>query len=250
MKLSTNKYALVTVIAAAFTISNLAYAKKSKSAKMTKPPAAQEAVVAPAPTESAPINYQINTVSSEEKFEETPIAKSRTLIAGEKSTELKSVNVGLRKKAVFGLVPVRVYVAQFFAATPEKLVKSEDGILASLKEASPVQLRLTFLRDLPGTKIADSFKEGLEANKINVRNLSGELSQVMNIVTAISEFKKGDSFSITGTWSATSSTLILESSTEIKVITGTPELATEIFSIWFGRPADGKLGELKKALIK
>lgn len=255
MKSILNQITLVSVILAACLFSTSAFAKKEKKMTKQKPPAVQEAPkteaapAAPA-AEAAPVNYQINTIAGEEKFEDVTLAKGRTLVAGDKSTELKTVNYGLRKKAVFGLVPVRVYVAQFFAADPEKLVKTEDGILSSLKAAGPVQLRLTFLRDLPGSKIADSFKEGLEANKINVKHLSGEMTQVMNIVSAISEFKKGDSFSITATYTDTTSTLLLESSTEIKVITGSPELAHEIFSIWFGKPADGKLGDLKKALIK
>lgn len=262
MKHSCNLNALMTVILAALTFSTLAHADITTPSamvkKMTKPPMKKEkpkteepaTVATPPTTPAAPITYQINTMAGEEKFEDTPLAKSRSLVAGDKTIELKSVNVGLRKKAVFGLVPVRVYVAQFFAAAPEKLTKTEDGILNSLKAAGPVQLRLTFLRDLPGTKIADSFKEGLESNKINVKNLSPELTQVMNIISAISEFKKTDSFSITATWTDTSSTLLLESSTEIKVITGSAELATEIMSIWFGKPADGKLGDLKKSLIK
>jgi len=245
----------MTVILAATVFSNLAYAKKEKkmtkqSASQTTIPEAQAPAVAAAPAETAPITYQINTLASEEKFEDTNIDKSRTLVAGDKQTELKLVNYGLRKKAVFGLVPVRVYVAQFFAAQPEKLTRTEDGILASLKNAGPVQLRLTFLRDLPGPKIADSFKEGLEANKINPKTMSAELQQVMNVISAIDEFKKGESFSITGVWTDKSSSILLENSTEIKVITGSPEFADHIFSIWFAKPADGKLGELKKTLIK
>lgn len=262
MKQFCNLSTLMTVILAALTFSTFAHADiaapPAMVKKMTKPPMKKEkqkaeepAPVAAAPAvPAAPITYQINTIASEEKFEDVTLAKSRNLVAGDKTTELKSVNVGLRKKAVFGLVPVRVYVAQFFAAAPEKLVKTEDGILGSLKAAGPVQLRLTFLRDLPGTKIADSFKEGLEVNKINVKNLSPELTQVMNIISAISEFKKTENFSVTASWTDTTSTLLLESSTEIKVITGSPELATEIMSIWFGKPADGKLGDLKKTLIK
>ncbi|MBC7465178.1 MAG: chalcone isomerase family protein [Bdellovibrio sp.] len=254
MKSTTKPYLLMTVILAALSFSNLAYAKKDKNSKMTKPPTAQEnaaAQAAAAPVADAkPVSYQINTVEGNEKFEDSSMAKSRTLITDGKSTDLKSVNFGLRKKAVFGLVPVRVYVAQFFAANPEKLIKTEDGFAGSLQAAGPVQLRLSFLRDLPGPKIAESFKEGLEANKINIKNLSPELTQTMNIVSSISEFKKGESFSITGSWTDTTSTLILESSTEIKVITGTHELANHIFSIWFGKPADGKLADLKKALIK
>ncbi|MFZ3229546.1 MAG: chalcone isomerase family protein [Pseudobdellovibrio sp.] len=240
---------ILTVILATLAFSNSAFAKKSDKTKATVEEKAAPAAVAP-PETTGPITYKMETVASTEKFEDAIILKSRSLIAGSQTTELKAVSIGLRKKAVFGLVPVRVYVAQLLAANPEKLIKTEDGIKSSLKTAGPVQLRLTFLRDLPGPKISESFKEGLEANGIKSKNLTAELTQVMNEISAINEFKKGDSFSITGTWTATSSTILLESTTEIKVITGSIDLADHIFSIWFGKAADGKLEDLKRALIK
>lgn len=196
------------------------------------------------------ISYKMTSTTSEEKFEETTLLKSRNILADEQNTELTEVSHGLRKKAIFGLVPVRVYVTQLLAAKPNKLVKNDAGFLTSLKEAGPVQLYMTFLRDLPGQKVADSFKEGLEANKINPKKLSPELTAVMNEVAGIQEFKKGQSFSITAFWKDNQPTLLLEDGQQIKVISGSGQFIEQIFSIWFGKPADLKLAELKKVLLR
>ena len=224
--------------------------KMTKQSGLPIPAAVNNPAAVTADASATEIKYVITSNPSEEKFENVTILKSRNLISGENSTELKSVNYGLRKKAIFGLVPVRVYTAQLFVAHPEKLVKSEDGFLASLKEAGPVQMRLTFLRDLPGQKIADSFKEGLEANKINTRSLSTELSNVMTEVAGIKKFSKDDSFSITAIWNNNQASLLLEDSIQIKTFTGSADLAENILSIWFGKSADSKLSDLKKELIK
>lgn len=258
---STSRKVFVMSIIIAGTVFSLAvYAKRNQqpeaNAKMTKqidPPAPAaindpQAAMADSKTES--VKYVMTSEPGTEKFEDVLLLKSRTLVAAENRTVLKSVSFGLRKKAVFGLVPVRVYTLQLFAANPEKLVKTEDGFLPSLKEAGPIQLRLTFLRDLPGQKIADSFKEGLEANKVNVKLMSAELGQVMNEVAGIKKFNKEDSFSITAIWKNNQSTLLLEDTLQIKTFIGSNNLAENILSIWFGKPADGKLADLKKALIQ
>lgn len=194
----------------------------------------------------------LKTETTANLFEKAKLVKSVTLQNDDKTeTQMLAVSHGLRKKAVFGLVAVNVYVMQILAARPEKLVKTEDGFLASIKDAGPVQLHLTFLRDLPGEKISSSFKDGLEANKIDVKNLSPELTQVLGEISAITEFKDGESFSITFTWAGDKATAYLTDATlKIKTVTGDKVFADQLLSIWFGKPADGKLENLKKDLIK
>jgi hypothetical protein len=185
-------------------------------------------------------------------FEKAKLVKSATLQNDDKTeTQMLAVSHGLRKKAVFGLVPVSVYVMQVLAAKPEKLVKTEDAFLGSIKDAGPVQLHLTFLRDLPGEKISASFKDGLEANKVDIKKLSPELTQVLNEISAITEFKNGDAFSITFTWAGDKATAyLIDATLKIKTITGDKVFADQLLSIWFGKPADSKLENLKKELIK
>jgi Chalcone isomerase-like len=200
------------------------------------------------------VTYAV-TIKSEptaEQFEDAAILKSARLEMSDKEKfDLAYVSHGLRKKAVFGLVPVRVYVIQLLAAQPGKLVKNEDEFLKSLKTAGPVQLHITFLRDLPGSKISEAFKEGLESNKVNVKHLNPEMEQVLKEISGMNEFKKGESFSVSVYWKDKLATIYLQDPKgEIKTITGPEEFAEQFLSIWFGKPSDGKLKDLKKALIK
>ncbi len=195
-------------------------------------------------------SYIMTSAPGAEKFEDVMLLNSRTLTIDGKSTAIKKISHGLRKKAVFGLVPVRIYVTELLAAQPEKLIRTETGFIPSLKAAAPVQLHLTFLRDLPGRKVADAFKEGLEANKINVKKLTPELTQVLEQVTAVQEFNKGQTFSVTAAWTGSEGAIILEDSQKIKIIPGSDEFIEQIFSIWFGKPADPKLADLRKDLFK
>lgn len=198
-------------------------------------------------------SYSFSSEISQDKFEDVPLLKSRTLIAAEQKTDLKMVNYGLRKKAVFGLVPVRVYTLQFLAAQPEKLVKTSEGILDSLKSGSPVQLYLTMLRNIPGKKISDSFRDSLEENKISLKHLSPELKQVLEQIDSIPEFKNKQSFSITAIWDKKDNkgTLVIEDADQnIKSVSGNSEFLNQFFSIWFGKTTDSKLEDLKNKLIK
>lgn len=196
----------------------------------------------------------LKTETTSQVFEDAKLVKSVILQNDDKTeAQMTAVSHGLRKKAVFGLVPVKVYVLQFLAAKPEKLVKTEDGFLASLKEAGPVQLHLTFVRNLPGEKISESFKDGLAANDVEIKKLSHELAQVLKEISAISEFKEGETFSLTFNWStdaATATTYMTDSSLKIKTVTGPMLFADQLLSIWFGKSADAKLEDLKKSLIK
>jgi hypothetical protein len=239
--------ALLTVFIAVLFSSNLSHAKKRAPTK------AAPAVAAAKIENPDKVIVSAKSEVSEVTFEDTKILKSVTLMNEDKTeTPLTLVSYGLRKKAVFGLVAVRVYVLQLLASHPDKLVKTEEGILASLKDAGPVQLHITFLRNLPGGKISGSFKEGLEANKIDVKNLSPEMTQLLKEISEIKEFKENESFTITVNWTTGHSTVYLTDSAtqQMKTISGTDELGHELLSIWFGRPADSKLEELKKALLK
>lgn len=196
----------------------------------------------------------LKTETTSIAFEDAKLVKSVTLQNDDKTESLMTaVSHGLRKKAVFGLVPVRVYVLQLLAAKPEKLVRTENGFLPSLKEAGPVQLHLTFVRNLPGEKISDSFKDGLSANAIDVKHLSSELTQVLKDITAVTEFKENETFSLTFSWAAdnaAATVYLTDASLKMKTVAGPKIFADQLLSIWFGKTADSKLENLKKELIK
>jgi hypothetical protein len=188
---------------------------------------------------------------SETTFEGVKLSDSISFADGAITADLKSVSHGLRKKTKFGLITVSVYVAEFFAADATKLQKTSDGILASLKAAGPVQLRLTVSRDLTGEQISDSFAEALKANDIDSTKTSKELTDVLSEIKEIKKFKKGEVFSLTSYWKDNTATLLIQKPDQtIQKISGPEKFATDLFSIWFGTPADTKLEDLKKTLLK
>lgn len=191
----------------------------------------------------------IKTEAANEKFEDvTLLSKANLELPGSKA-ELSAVSHGLRKKAVFGLVPVRVYVLELLASNASKLDKTEEGFLKSLPASGPVMLHITFLRDLPGNKISDAFKEGLESN--GIKTLTPELEKVLKEISEIKEFKKNESFSIAISWKEKEATVYMQQTgREIKSVAGAPEFAENFLSIWFGKPSDSRLGDLKKSLVK
>ena len=192
----------------------------------------------------------LKTETTANTFEKAKLVKSVTLVNDDKSEVVMNyMSHGLRKKAVFGLVPVNVYVLQLLAAKPESLKK--DTALKSLPETGPVHLHFTFERNLPGDKVSNSFKDGLEANGIDTKKLGTELSTVMKAISNITEFKEGQTFSMTFVWSADTATLhITDPAASIISITGPKLFAEQLLSIWFGKTADSRLEDLKKTLLK
>jgi hypothetical protein len=189
-----------------------------------------------------------------EIFEKKTLLKTATIAEDDKTeVAMSPVSHGLRKKTAFGLVTVNVYVLQLLAAKPEKLIHTEAGFLDSLKEAGPIHMNLTFLRDLSGEKISSSFKDGLEANGVQSSAMGPELTQVLKEISAIKEFKEGQTFSISVAWSGDKATVYLDgadSVAKIVSITGPEAFAKQLLSIWFGKAADSRLEDLKRALIK
>lgn len=193
----------------------------------------------------------ISYALSETSYEDTKLVQATTLQFQNQKTELKPIAHGLRKKKFFGLVPVKVYVIEFLSANPTKLVKTDEGILASMKSAEAVELKITVKRDLGGKKITDSFIESLKNNGIDTANLSTEMAAILAELNTINEFKKGETFSLLATWKDANATLFIHKPDgSIKMITGPEKFAHDLFSIWFGTPADKEMIELKKTLLK
>lgn len=226
-----------------------AYAKKGVEPNKTTPSTVASADKSAAA--ATPADPSITDKISEITFEDVKVSSYSSLYYQGKNTDLKMVNHGIRKKKVFGLATVKVYVLEFFAADPSKLDKTEDGILTSLKKAGAVELKLTMSRDLAGSKITDSFKEALEHNGLDINNLSKEMSELMAELSSVKEFEKGQAFSLLATWKDSTATLFVKRPDgSIKTITGNETFVTDLFAIWFGKPSDDKLADLKKTLIK
>lgn len=199
----------------------------------------------------------IKGTASTNKFEDVILSSSVEVNYNGQHIALKPVSHGIRKKKVFGLATVSVYVLEFFSAKPEKLVKTETDFLPSVKNTEATQFKLTLLRDLSGQKIYNSFLDSLKNNKVDIENPSKELKLILDEIQAVPEFKTNETFTITTLWKdgvgsagGTATMIIQKPDGSLKTIQGPNEFAMNIHSIWFGSPVDEKAIELKKVLIK
>jgi len=198
----------------------------------------------------------LKTTLSQKQIEDFKLAASTQYDDGANKSELKAYSSGLRKKKAFGLVTVKVYIAELLLAKPENFIAHEDQALASLKSAGPVQLRLTMLRDLTGKQISDSFQDALLPYDLKEENYSKELKELFKIISGINTFKTGEVFSLAVSWTESKATMLIQKPDEkIIKISGDSLFATQLFQIWFGKPADpkkveDKLIDLKKDLLK
>lgn len=242
-------FRMKTVIFFAAFLSVTGIASAEKTAPKTVPNTPPTAVT----TASTADFVVVTTPSTTEKYEGLAIASATEVTALGKKHNLQLVSHGVRKKKVFGLATVKVYLTEFLAEKAGSLSHDEKGFLESIKKTVASQVRLTLLRDLSGKKITQSFVEALETNKVNVENPSKELKDVLDILNKITEFKTNETFTLTTLWSDKDdeATLIVQSPDgSIKTVKGPSQFAVDLYSIWFGTPVDGKMEELKKVLIK
>lgn len=188
------------------------------------------------------------------KFEGVDIP-SQVQLKSSTPADLKSVSQALRKKKVFGLIPVNIYVAQFLAADPAKLNKTSDGILNSLEAASPVQMRLILKRGLNGSDISGSFKEALKKNGVDFtakeQTQFKGLALLMEEIEKVKSVNEGEVFSLTADWRGGSQQIWIESpGVEAKSLVANTESLIKLFSIWFGEPVDDKMKDVKSKLLE
>jgi hypothetical protein len=136
---------------------------------------------------------------------------------------------GVRKKKV-ALFNVNVYVAAHYS---DVAGKAEAGKVHALE--------LTFLRDLSAEQVRGAFQESLKANGADPN--TGALKTVLAKIDM--PMPKGTSLTLLG---------IGGDKLQIETPTGTtlsgegPALVTDFWKIWFGKPADSGLADLKPQL--
>ena len=164
---------------------------------------------------------------------------------------LTTVGSGLRRKVV--VFKLEVYVAQLMVDDASRFVKTEADALASLDKVGTVALRMTFVRDVPATKMATAFQDGFNANAINSK--STELTEFLAKVGQAGDAKAGGSLTLLITRNADGTTAVayenLKNGTStIQTLVGTQNTMHEIMAIWLGKPSDKELGELKAEMLK
>jgi hypothetical protein len=218
-----------------------------------KKPNSKPAMMAAAPeskTAAAPPEAQPKATAPPVMFEGVSLSQMAQLNTTN-PVELYEVSHGIRRKKVFGIATVDVYVAQFYAQNPEKIQKSEDDVLNSLMAAGPVQIKLTMKRDLSGSAISKSFKEALKVNDIDLSQTVPGLTELMTEVDGLAEVKKGEVFSLAADWRDNQFKIhVIKPDQSIKTIEANDMALKKLFSIWLGKPVDEKMNDLKKNLLK
>jgi len=188
----------------------------------------------------------LNIQAGPEQIEKVPVAASATLGDG---TKLQSVGAGLRsKKVVF--VNVKVYVGQLFVADLTKFKKNPVDVLKSVSDAAPIAIRLHFLRDVEADKVQSSFRDALEANKVDLKK--PEIEKFLSVVKNSGAAKEGKSLTILGTKSKDGSEGITYEDVNGKAtsLSGPTGFIQEIFAIWLGSPSDDGITKLKTEILK
>lgn len=187
------------------------------------------------------------TASSEADMLETPyeigglkFKVAKTIKAGPESLSL--TGYGIRKKKVV-FIKVNVYVASHYVSNPSAWTANDPA--GALKKQPRRLLNLNFMRDVPGEKIKGAFEDSLKENGLDPERK--DLAKILNGMAA--DLKEKDQISFSGTIDGKSGEQTLTAkgpsgSVEAK----SPSIVDDMWSIWFGKPADGGLEDLKAEL--
>lgn len=180
-------------------------------------------------------------------LEKVSLSKTATADIDGASHSLQVVGAGLRaKKVVF--VNVKVYVGELFVSSLEGFKKADP--LTSIKDQKAIAIQLHFLRDVDSENVRKSFKEALEANKVNIQDSS--IQQFLESVAKGGEAKSGKALTILGFKHSDGSESISYETTSgnVSQIKGSEGFVQNIFSIWLGKPSDDGVASLKKEILK
>ena len=160
---------------------------------------------------------------------------------GGKNVDLKLTGAGVRiKKVVF--VNIKAYVLASYLQDSTGLAANPMAVI----DRNPVKaLRLTFLRDISGSRMQDAFKDSLAENgyKPDDSTYGPILKQIAEDVKEKSTLDivelpfKGDE------------DVLVFQYPDRKVTTKGKGIASAFWKIWFGKPADGELQDLKNEIV-
>ena len=163
--------------------------------------------------------------------------------------QVQLLSAGVRNKIM--LLPIPVYVAQLFSNNKAGYVRDADEALSSLTtSATTVVLKISMLRDVDASTLAESFSDALAANDLNVED--GELADVLSIIENSADADEGTEIVMLMQKNSDGSVTLSmqDSANTIQSYTGSAALMHDIMAIWLGVPADKGLIQLKDALLE
>lgn len=167
-----------------------------------------------------------------------PIAGRATLRGRDKDYPLFLTGAGIRKKKVL-IVTASVYAAASYVSSQG--VSTVDGVFRSQSKV----LKLTMLRDVSADQLRDAFTESMKVNGVDVQKdpfwsqlfarLDQDIAAGQTVTFAAVTDEQGmDHLIITGPKTVTAKGV---------------GLVSQFWRMWFGRPADDGIAELRPALL-
>jgi hypothetical protein len=141
------------------------------------------------------------------------------------------------------ITSVNVYFIQSYTDLTSPLDAADP--LKSLTQAKARALRMTFLREIEAEKIRTSFSDALKENGVSLEDPA-----IQAILSNLKfDVKKGGSVDIIGTKTDSGAEKLQLIFPERTVLAESQTLVTDFWKIWFGKPADGGLEDLKPRLL-
>lgn len=177
----------------------------------------------------------------------SPVAKINDAQGKPSEISLDLLGAGLRSKTVL-FVAAKVYVAQMFSDSKATFTRDQNALVTLTKNAKSIAMKMTMMRTVAASSLADSFREALEHNGYEI---TGELEQVLQLMESSADATQGKSLTMLMVRNAQGGTNIYyeDAAGAQKSLVGSAELMTKIMSIWLGQSADKGLEDLKKALL-
>lgn len=161
--------------------------------------------------------------------------------AGVTTPKLFLTGAGVRRKK-FALFNVNIYIVSSYTDTVQKL-PAEDP-MSALDRNKVKALQLTFLREVSGDIVRKAFVESLKSNGADPE--SPALAAILNKLDM--PMPKGSNLTLLGYQNGKNETLVFETPNGKTLTTEGPGVASQFWKIWFGKPADSGLENLKPEL--
>lgn len=160
---------------------------------------------------------------------------------------LDLLGAGLRSKTVL-FVAAKVYVAQMFSDSKATFTRDQNALKSLTTNAKSIAMKMTMMRTVSASSLADSFREALEHNGYEI---SGDLEKVLALMESSADAEQGKNLTMLMVRNPQGGTNIYyeDAKGAQKSLVAGAELMTQIMSIWLGQPADKGLESLKQALL-
>lgn len=174
---------------------------------------------------------------------EVPVYEKVGLTGTSKTpVELKLTGGGVREKKVV-IASVNVYL--LLSYTDLNVPLDAGDPLKSLSQSRNRLLRMTFLRDVDAEKIRNSFADALKENGVSLEDPA-----MKKLLDALQfDVKKGGGVELIGLRPATGMEKVQMVFPTKTIESEGKTLVSDFWKIWFGKPADGGLEDLKPRLL-